>query len=96
MVLTMKDPSTPERAEILALEALAWLVGRQDDIGRFLHVSGLETGDLRRAAGKAELLGSLLDFLLQNEPLLVEFCQDSSVSPKAVHAARHKLESLCG
>jgi uncharacterized protein DUF3572 len=92
----MKDRIIPERAEILALEALAWLAGRPDDIGRFLHVSGLDAGDLRRAAGEPELLASLLDFLLENEPLLVEFCQETSTSAKAVHAARQALGSLCG
>ena len=88
----MKDRVTPERAEILALEALAWLAGRPEDIGRFLNVSGLETVDLRRAAGHPELLGSLLDFLLGNEPLLLDFCQDTSVTAKAVHMARYQLD----
>ena len=91
----MKDRITPERAEILALEALAWLAGRPDDIGRFLNVSGLDAADLRRAAGNPDLLGSLLDFLLANEPLLLDFCRDTSTSTKAVHIARHALESLC-
>ena len=92
----MKDRITPERAEILALEALAWLAGRPDDIGRFLTVSGLHAADLRHAAGQPDLLGSLLDFLLANEALLLDFCEDTSTSAKAVHVARYALESLCG
>jgi hypothetical protein len=87
----MSDRITPERAEILALEALAWLAGRPDDIGRFLTISGLEAADLRRAAGDRDLLGSLLDFLLANEPVLLDFCQDASIVPKAVHMARYSL-----
>ena len=51
---------TPEKAEILALEALAWLAGRHEDITRFLAVSGMETTDLRRAAGEHDFLVSLL------------------------------------
>ena len=92
----MKDRVTPERAEILALEALAWLAGRPEDIGRFLNISGLEAADLRCAAGHPELLGSLLDFLLMNEPLLLDFCQDTSTTAKAMHMARHQLELSCG
>ena len=92
----MKDRITPERAEILALEALAWLAGRPEDIGRFLAVSGLAAADLRHAAGQADLLGSLLAFLLGNEPLLLDFCRDTSTSVKAVHMARHLLEAACG
>jgi len=89
----MTDRITPEKAEILALEALAWLAGQPDGIARFLTLSGLEAADLRRAAGDRYLLGSLLDFLLANEPLLLEFCQDGSISSKAIHMARHMLEA---
>ena len=84
---------TPEKAEILALEALAWLAGRHDDITRFLAVSGMETTDLRRAAGERDFLVSLLDFLLANEPLLLDFCQDASMSPQAIHKARFAMEA---
>jgi Protein of unknown function (DUF3572) len=92
----MKNRITPERAEILALEALAWLAGRPDDIGRFLNVSGLGAADLRQAVGRPDLLGAVLDFLLTNEPLLLDFCRDASTSAQSVHMARHALESLCG
>ena len=84
---------TREKAEILALEALAWLAGRHDDITRFLSVSGMETTDLRRAAGERHFLVSLLDFLLANEPLLLDFCQDASMSPQAIHKARFVMEA---
>ncbi|MBN9555374.1 MAG: DUF3572 family protein [Alphaproteobacteria bacterium] len=89
----MNDRISSERAEILALEALAWLAGRPDDIDRFLAVSGLTAADLRRAAGEPELLASVFDFLLTNEPLLLEFCESASISFQTVHAARRRLEA---
>jgi hypothetical protein len=89
----MKDRMTPEKAEILALEALAWLAGQPDGIARFLAVSGLEAADLRRAAGDRDLLGALLDFLLINEPLLLEFCRDASMPTQSIHQARFRLEA---
>ena len=92
----MTDHITPERAEILALEALGWIAGRPEAIDRLLAVSGLSVQDLRQAAGNPDLLGSILDFLLANEPFLLDFCQDTSTSTKAVHMARHRLEALCG
>jgi Protein of unknown function (DUF3572) len=88
----MTDRISPETAEILALQALAWLAGRPDDIDRFLASSGLEAAELRRAAGEPHLLGSLLDFLLANEGLLLEFCQDASIPAQTVHLARYRLE----
>jgi hypothetical protein len=89
----MTDRISSERAEILALEALAWLAGRPDDIDRFLAASGLCAADLRRAAGEPELLGSVFDFLLSHEPLLLEFCESASIPFQAVHAARRRLEA---
>jgi len=82
---------TPEKAEILALEALAWLAGRHDDITGFLAVSGLETADLRQAAGERDFLVSLLDFLLANEVLLLDFCRDASMPPQTIHKARFAM-----
>lgn len=92
----MKDRLTPERAEILALEALAWLAGQPDAMERFLASSGLTASDLRQAAGDRGLLASLLDFLLTNEPLLLDFCQNTSTAPQSIHLARHQLELACG
>ncbi|HWF64306.1 MAG TPA: DUF3572 family protein [Rhizomicrobium sp.] len=92
----MKDRMTPEKAEILALEALAWLAGQTDGMDRFLAASGLEPADLRRVAGDRDLLGSLLDFLLANELLLLDFCEAASIKPQTIHLARHRLEMPCG
>jgi hypothetical protein len=87
----LKEPLTQERAEILALEALAWLAGQPDAIARFLTMSGLEASDLRRAVTDSGLQTSVLDFLLTDETLLLEFCESASLKPQAVHTARHGL-----
>ena len=85
----MTDRITPEKAEILALEALGWLAGRPEGIDRFLAVSGLDAG--RPAAGgraDRDLLGSVLDFLLANEDASAGFLRGQLQStPKAVHLA---------
>ena len=79
------------RAEILALEALAWLAGQPDAIARFLTISGLEASDLRKAVADRELQASVLDYLLANESLLLDFCRSASLKPQAIHHARHQL-----
>ena len=89
----MKEPLNREQAEILALEALAWLAGQPEAIARFLTISGLETSDLRLAVGDSGLQASVLDYLLANESLLLDFCQSASLKPQAVHTARYRLES---
>ena len=82
---------TPENAEILALEGLAWLAGEEDGIQRFLSQSGTDADALRQAAGSPEMGVAVLDFLLAHEDLLLRFCESASVSPKQLHLARYRL-----
>jgi hypothetical protein len=87
----MNTPQTPEKAEILALEGLGWLAGEQGGIQQFLDQSGIDATTLRAAAGSPEMGIAVLDFLLANEDLLLGFCESASISPKALHLARHRL-----
>ncbi|MGH6827689.1 MAG: DUF3572 family protein [Rhizomicrobium sp.] len=82
----------PQEAEVMALEALAWLAGRPQDIARFLTISGLAAEDLRKSVGDRQLQASVLDFLLGEEPLLLEYCRNVLRRPQTVHRARHLLE----
>ncbi len=82
---------TPETAETIALQALAHLAAAEEDLDRFLAVSGLDAASLRTRAGEPEVLASVLDFLLQNEALLVHFCDTASIPPRDVHMAQHIL-----
>jgi hypothetical protein len=82
---------TPERAEILALEALAWLVGQDEDLQGFLNLSGMDAAQLRQAAGSPGMSVAILDFLMADEPLLLRFCEDTELDPRKLQAARYAL-----
>jgi hypothetical protein len=82
---------TTDTAETLALEALGHLAGAEEDFDRFLTVSGLDAASLRARASEPEVLAAVLDFLLRNEALLVDFCETASVPAKDVHMAHHLL-----
>ena len=82
---------TPERAEILALEALGWLAARPDDLQGFLNLSGTDVAGLRAGAGTAEMNAAIMDFLLGDEPLLLRFCEDAGIDPRQIQSARHAL-----
>lgn len=83
---------TPEYAEILALEALAWLAGEPDAIDRFLKLSGLDVAELRAAAGTRGMAAAVLDFLLADEKLLLRFCEaGDGLPPGRILAARRAL-----
>jgi hypothetical protein len=83
---------SPERAEILGLEALTWLVSEPDALARFLAASGVSGAELREVAGSPELTLAILDFLLANEPLLLAFCETSGSDVASLHRARRVLQ----
>jgi len=87
----MEVSMTAAEAEILALKALAFLANSEDGLNRLCNASGLNAGDLRAQAGEPGTLAAILDFLLQNEELLVAFCDDATIDPRAVHRAAYRL-----
>jgi hypothetical protein len=91
--LTIRPGKAAENAEILGLQALAWLAGEDEALERLLAASGMDQAGLKAAAERPETLGAVLEFLLANEPLLLAFCGESGTDPKDVHSARHVLEA---
>jgi hypothetical protein len=88
----MRPAITAENAEILGLEALAWLAGEDGALERFLAASGVDQAALRAAAGRPETVLAVLDFLLANEELLLGFCSGGGIDPRMIHHARHVLD----
>ena len=82
---------TPERAEILALEALGWLAGQPEAMQGFLNLSGIDVAGLRDGAGTSEVGAGVLDFLLGDEPVMLRFCEDMQIDPRQMQAARNAL-----
>ena len=82
---------TLDQAATIALKGLAYLVNSPTDLDRFLELSGADRESLRAQADEPEFLVSLLDFMLANEQVLVDFCSDSQADVRAVHMARHTL-----
>jgi hypothetical protein len=77
-----------EEAEALALAALEFLSGEGDRIGRFLALSGLDPGNLRKAAAEPGFLPGVLDYVAADEALLVEFAEATGIAPARVGEAR--------
>jgi hypothetical protein len=88
----MPHALSPERAEILGLEALGWLVASPDGLARFLAASGVAGDDLREAAGSPGLTVAILDFFLAHEDILLDFCQTTGTNIALLHQARRVLE----
>ena len=87
----MPTPGSLEDSEVLALNALTFLVKSPVEMERFFAISGIGPDDLSHVAGDAAFLGGVIDFLLGDDALLMRFCDSHSVDPRAVYRAQHQL-----
>lgn len=80
-------------AESIALLALAYLAEEPSRLARFLALTGMDAAGLRDAAGTPETLAAVLEHVLHDESMLLEFTANRGLSPECV-APAHAL--LCG
>ena len=80
-----------DQAEAVAIDALGWLAGQPDALGRFLAMSGADPAELRARVADRAFLGFVMDFLLSEEALLLAFCQDRGLPPDAPMRIRAAL-----
>jgi hypothetical protein len=83
--------SAREAAEALAIQALTYIAGDAERLGRFLAASGIGPAEIRRAAGEPEFLAGVLDYLVTDEGLLTDFAAAASIDPATVEGARALL-----
>lgn len=82
---------TSERAQTIALTALAYIAGDQRRLDGLMSMTGLDESELRARPDDPMLLAGVLDFLLGHEPTLLEFCQACGLDPVDPGRARALL-----
>ena len=80
-----------EAAEALGVQALAWLAGEPERLGRFLALSGLGPETIRAAAHDPGFLAGVLEYIASDEGLLVAFAEHVQASPEHVEQAHGLL-----
>lgn len=83
--------STETAAREVAMGALMYLAGDPERIGPFLAQSGLAPGDLRGVAGSPAFHVALLDYLIEQQDLLLAYAGEAELDPGHVVAAREIL-----
>ena len=78
-------------AEDMAVAALTFIAQDDERLGRFLALSGLESGNLREAAAEPGFLVGVLDYLSSDEPLLLAFAANFQIDPTAIATAQRLL-----
>lgn len=79
--------------EILALQALGWVLQDEDRAQRLLALTGLDPRELRSGLEDPAMLSSLLGFLANHEPDLVACAESIGVPPKKLAAAAQYLNN---
>ncbi|MDE2135066.1 MAG: DUF3572 domain-containing protein [Alphaproteobacteria bacterium] len=91
---SMRERMTPDRAETIGLNGLAFLAGRSGHLERFLAASGMDTPSLRERTQDPDVLRAVLDFVLTDDVLVADFCREQNLDARDVHMAHRVLGGL--
>jgi len=80
-----------EVAEIVAVQALSFIAGDPERLGKFLAETGLGPHTLRNAASDPHFLASVLDFVMRDDATVKAFATASDLHPTNIAAARQAL-----
>ncbi|MEL7165745.1 MAG: DUF3572 domain-containing protein [Pseudomonadota bacterium] len=84
-------PMSQESAEVIALQGLAWLAGKEDLLPVFLGATGASETDVRAGASDPTFLGAVLDFILMDDAWIKEMCDANALSYEVPMIARAAL-----
>ena len=74
-------------AEWVAINGLSFLAGDAGRLGRFLALTGVGPAELAHDREAPEMLAAVLEYLLGDEPLLLEFAANAGHPPEHVQQA---------
>ncbi|MCP5087199.1 MAG: DUF3572 domain-containing protein [Rhodobacteraceae bacterium] len=69
-----------EQSEAVALRAMAWLVGDDENRRAFLAASGASGSELAAGAEEPDFLASVLEYLLSDDARVMAFCDDEGLA----------------
>src|SRR5665213_3955800 len=78
---------TQEAAEGVAIQALTFIAGDGERLGRFLATTGIGPAQIRTAAQEPGFLIGVLDYLAGDERLLSAFAAETGVNPANIGKA---------
>ena len=82
---------SPERAEQIAVSALAWLAGNEELLPVFLGSTGATAEGLRAQAETPGFLASVLEFLTMDDAWVMAFCDENGLKYEEPLRARYAL-----
>jgi hypothetical protein len=83
-----RAPQSREAAEMLAIQALAFIAEEPERLAAFLSVTGVSVEGIRDAAREPSFLAGVLEHMLGDENLLLAFAASAGIDPASVARAR--------
>lgn len=83
-----------ESAEMLGVQALAFIAQDEDRLGGFIASTGIAVQSLRDAAREPDFLAGVLEHMLADENLLIAFAESAGIDPAEVARARRTLGKI--
>ena len=80
MALKAAQPTPEEIADL----CLTHLVQNPEQLADFMGIAGFSPDGLRKAIGTKSFALGLLDYVVQNEPLLLAISQQSALQPETI------------
>jgi hypothetical protein len=80
-----------ENAEILAVQALAFIAEDSDRLAGFISSTGIAAPAIREATKDPDFLAGVLEHMLGDENLLIAFADSAGIDPAGVARARQVL-----
>jgi hypothetical protein len=89
----MKQGSVPtrEQAEGLAIQALTFIAGDPERLGRFLAITGIGPGEIRGAAREPGFLAGVLEYMASDDRLISAFAAENNLDPADLDRSRMTL-----
>lgn len=86
-----RRPMAVEAAEGLAIQALTFIAGDGDRLGRFLAITGIGPAEIRAASSEPGFLAGVLDYVAGDERMVTEFAAEMGLDPADIGVARSAL-----
>jgi Protein of unknown function (DUF3572) len=89
--MMQRSSLTRERAEGLAIQALTFIAGDGERLGRFLAATGIGPTEIRTAAREPGFLMGVLEYVSSDDGLISAFAGDNGLDPADIEKARVAL-----
>ncbi|MFQ1701756.1 DUF3572 domain-containing protein [Loktanella agnita] len=80
-----------DQAQVIALQALAWLAGNEELCPIFLGATGGSVDDMRARATDPAFQASVLEFITMDDAWVIAFCDHAALKYELPMQARYAL-----